>query len=1234
MQNRLKLFRGCLAAAVLIFLPLVTLGQTSSVQPRITAAVNNSSRVPIPHSVHPLAAAALDTGRLDGSTRMDRMMLVLGASAEQDHDLRTLLDSQQTQGSPDYHRWLTPDEFGQRFGVAPQDIQAVAGWLQQQGFAVGEIARGGRWIEFSGTVAQVENAFQTEMHSYLVNGESHVANSTDISIPAALSPVVRGVASLHNFFTKPMLVRGPIVQRLANGTYVPIGGDTNLTNGTHALSPSDFAQIYDVPNMLRDPAPVTVLNGTGETIAIVARSDINEQDVTDFRTVSGLLPTSASNPDYIINGEDPGIVAGNDPLETTLDTEWSGAVAPGATIDVVISGSTLIEDGVDLSAAYIVDRNLAPIMSVSFGSCEEFDGQVNGDAGFLDALWQQASAQGISVFISTGDTGAAGCDANAPAPEPGAVGGVSISAVASTPFDTAVGGLEFNETGAGETPPPNPATSNATFWNATNQSNLESALGYIPEKIWNDSCTGCENGDDSLEAGGGGVSVLYSTPSYQTLGVTGLATTLNAFTLPDSTMHPRGVPDVALTASANHDGYLLCFEASCEPTGSPKFYLVGGTSAAAPSFAGIMAIVDQKIGSAQGLANYVLYPLAAAETYSGCNTNSRTNPATATTCVFNDITVGTNGVPGNDVTGYPATGDLGYPAATGYDLGSGLGSVDASNLVGAWSTAAAAFQGSLTTISPTTAINITHGASVTLTVNVTKMPSGSGPTGNVALIAEGGTLPNTVGVGANALSGGSASLTVNSLPGGTYNLIASYPGDGTYAGSESGAVSVTVAKEASIVELIDAIPTSTELTNGPLSISYGTPLAFEALVSGLSSANDATGDGAATGSLTFTNQLGTSAATNISAALPLVNFPQISVGNVEFFDCSGTQNCLAPGTNTVNAAYSGDNSFMAGNSSPTYSLTVTVGSAATTTSVSSSAAGSTISQGTSVILSATVATGSSGAAPNGTVTFFSGSTQLGNPVNVLGTAGNKTFLGAGSTAAATASLTTTALPIGTDTITAKYNGDTGDTNYAASPSSAGITITVSGPTFTISANPTTIPVSAPGATGSTVLMFTSQDGFSSNGAVTVTPTCSGLPAETTCSSGASVTIPANGSAMATVMFQTTAPSSGAIPPSRNRPDIGGWRLTAATLAFACLLCAAMLAFGYRERRHRWGFALMFAVFALLAVSVGCGGGSGGSGGGGGGGNQGTQPGTYSNVSVTVTINGVTQTIVGLTIDVQ
>jgi len=974
-----------LAVGLFLVSPFLTSAQTSYVQPRITAAIDNTSRMTIPHSTQPLAKPAFDTGALDGSTRMQRMILMLSGSPAQDYELGAFLDSQQSKGSPDFHNWLTPAQFGERFGPAPQDIQTVAAWLQQQGFSIDRIANSGRFIQFSGTSSQVESAFQTRMRHYQVNGEAHVANASDISIPAALAPVVRGIASLNNFFPKPSLIHGPKVQHTANGMYEVISSDANLQTqgGTqiHALAPGDFAAIYDL-NKLYTAAP-TPLNGSGETIAVVAISDIIPQDITDFRTVFGLPPTTPTNPNIIVDGEDPGDVVGPDE-EATIDTEWSGAVAPDATIDVVISGDTLVSSGVDLSALFIVDQSLAQVINVSFNACEANLGgtAVGNDNAFYNSVWEQAAAQGMSVFVSTGDTGAAGCDPNAPALAPGAVGGPAVSGLASTPYNTAVGGTEFNETGTGDSVPPNPPTTNATFWGATNSSADVSVLGYIPEMVWNESCTACINGDDSLGATGGGLSSIYPAPSWQTLSITGL--TGAGFTT-------RALPDVSLSA-ASHDGYIECFQASCEPTNNPSFFVGGGTSFASPSFAGIMAIIDQKIGAPQGLANYVLYSLASKGNFGSCNSNTRVNPATPTACVFNDVTVGNNGVPGNDVTGDPIAGDLGFPAVTGYDLATGLGSVDAFNLATAWSTAVAAFQGSRTAITSPGSINITHGQNVTLNVSVMKAAGGVGPTGTVALITDQSVagIPGTSTIGALLLNGGTATTgQVNFLPGGSYNIFASYPGDGTFGGSVSAKIPVTVTREASCVEFGGITPTAANFSLSLTNIPYGTPLAFDAIVTGAAGSCSAN-DGSATGTITsITDKVGGSTTTLTTAALPLN-----SVGGAEFFVCNGagTPSCFAPGTNAVDANYSGDNSFDAGSTStsnPVQTVTVMVVKGPTATSVSPS---STIVTAGGVTLTATIATQSAGLAPSGpaTVQFFNNGTLIAT-VPVVNTPGNPKF---------------------------------------------------------------------------------------------------------------------------------------------------------------------------------------------------------------------------------------------------
>jgi subtilase family serine protease len=762
---------------------------------------------------------------------MQRMILVLRGSIEQNQQLLTFLDRQQTRGAPDYHHWLTPEEFGQKFGPSPQDIQQVTSWLEQEGFSVGSVAKSGRWIEFSGTAAQVNQAFQTQMRNYQVEGKLHTANANDITIPTALAPVVEGVASLHDFHSQPML-RLSRLRRTTAGT----PGKPNITfaDGSHGVGPADFATIYNL-----GPLYKAGVNGSGQTIAIVAASNINLvpttgiDDVATFQSIFGLR---ANAPNIILNGPDPQIIPGAVD-EASLDVEWAAAVAPGATIDLVVSGGTLTTDPVLLSSTLIVDRNLASIVNVSFGNCEQALGSENP---MWNALWEQAAAQGISVFVATGDTGAAGCDPNNS--NSVAQGGLGVNGIGSTPFNTAVGGSEFNETINGG--------NDATFWNPTsNPVTLESAIGYIPEKVWNDSCTPADEGSicqqlniTSLASGGGGISMLYATPSWQTSSISGLGSFAN-----------RVMPDVSLVAANDHDPLFFCVtdlseQLSCQD--ATGLVAAGGTSFSSPSFAGIMALVDQKLGGRQGLANFVLYSLGATESSSGfgpCNSSNQTNPAkpdaTFLHCVFPDVTAGNNGVPGNDTLTVASPGNkvgqAGYNAILGFDLGTGLGSINANNLVQAWAALAAGFQGTATTLSasfngtplPSGAVTITHGQAVSISVSVARMGSIGTPTGNVALIAQGGNLRSSVGVFDTPITGSSGTanagpVTVNNLPGGTnYNILANYPGDGVFGKSVSNTIRVTVGAESSTTTLNSFIFNSNTFTFSPgTTVTYGDPV--------------------------------------------------------------------------------------------------------------------------------------------------------------------------------------------------------------------------------------------------------------------------------------------------------------------------------------------------------------------------------------------------------------------------
>jgi len=560
-------------------------------------------------NIHPLARAEYDMGPVDAETRLDRMILELQPSATQQAKLDLLVEEQQDAASPLYHQWLKPAEYGARFGASVSQLQQITAWLTAHGFAIDEIAANNRLIVFSGTAAQVEETFHTTIHRYNVDGEEHIANAGNPQIPAALAGVVGGVVSLHNFR------RTSAISSLRKLNSKPLAGPhaEYSAGASHYMFPQDFATIYDLNTLYTEGT-----NGAGASIAIAGRSNINLSDVASFRATSGL---AANAPTVLVPATDPGLVGG-DQDEATLDVEWSGAVAPSVEVKLVVEASTATSDGVDLAAQYIVNHATAPVVSVSYGSCEQ--AMSSAEQAFYSSLWQQAASQGMSVFVAAGDAGAAGCNTGAEAMGAGS----GVNGLCSSPYSTCVGGTEFNE-----------GMDYAAYWAAANAAGNASALSYIPEKVWNESGA---NGGCGLWASGGGVSTLYPQPSWQKgVGATSAAQDAGGM---------RMVPDVAMSA-ADHDGYVI-YE-------NGTYWVIAGTSASSPSFAGIMALVVEKQGrTGQGSANPGLYALA----------NTARNP-------FHATPSGDNTVPG--VTGFTASGGT-------YNLATGLGSVDGAVLVGAW----------------------------------------------------------------------------------------------------------------------------------------------------------------------------------------------------------------------------------------------------------------------------------------------------------------------------------------------------------------------------------------------------------------------------------------------------------------------------------------------------------------------------------------------------------------------
>jgi subtilase family serine protease len=671
-MNRKLLLGLCvalLAAGCLVFLGK-TFAQSSAAQSRITQAVDESRLTILRGNTHPFARPEFDRGVAPPDLPEERMLLVLRASPEQEAAAVRFHAELQDKSSPNYHKWITPEEFGQRFGASDADIQTITSWLESHGFTIDDVSKAHNLIEFSGTAGQVSAAFHTDIHSYVVNGEQHWANASDPAIPSALVPAVTGIASLHNFPRRPAShfvgnfrrdnSTGK-VQRLKKDFTTGTCNDLQSPPDCFLVGPGDFAAIYNL-----NPLYLAGTDGTGVAIAIVAQTDINPTDFQNFRSQFNL---SAGNLHRIYNGPPPGVVDPGDEGESDLDTQWSSAVARNAIIDLVISGSTNASSGVDLSAEYIVlNANNAAIfptkpaiLSESYGACELQLGQA-GNAMFGDpatGLWSLATAENITVVVATGDQGSAGCanpNPNVTTEQPDTIG-LNVSGLSSTNFNIAVGGTDFNQ-----------MTNATAFWNTSNTTDAlsvkqVSAMGYIPETTWNDSCanliwgqagfsanpeTNCNNTTVSPsfiipEGGGGGISNC-TNPSGNTASTCAGGNPKPAWQVNVTPAdNQRDVPDVSLFAGAGLLGsfYVVCQQSQnpgqvpCSLNNVNDFQGFGGTSVSSQTFAGMMALVVQAHG-AQGLVNSKLYTIAGGE---GATCPSAANP-NFNSCIFFDVTVG------------------------------------------------------------------------------------------------------------------------------------------------------------------------------------------------------------------------------------------------------------------------------------------------------------------------------------------------------------------------------------------------------------------------------------------------------------------------------------------------------------------------------------------------------------------------------------------------------------------
>lgn len=721
------------AALILLtsILPFRAQAQTGSqAAPVITRAVDETKLIRLKGNTRPEAKASNDRGRVPDNVTIEHMLLQLRRSPQQEEQLEQFIAELHDPSSPNFHQWLTAGQFGERFGLAQQDLDTIQGWLQSHGFKVNVVYPSGVLIDFSGTAGQVRTAFHTEIHQLQVRGEKHMANMQDPQIPAALAPAIVGIVSLNDFRPRTMLRFKPKPQF----TFTDVLGNQN-----YAVVPGDLATIYNF-----NPLFNAGISGQGQTIVVIEDGNVfSTADWTTFRSTFGLSSYTSGSftqvhpapPSGPSNCSNPGVVGTpTNPIdaEAILDAEYASAAAPSAAIQLASCADTSTTFGGLIALQNLINSTSpAPpaIVSISYGECEA----VNGAAAnaTYNSAYQQADSEGVSVYVAAGDSGAAGCDNGAAE----ATSGIAVSAFASTPYNVAVGGTDFSDTYSG---------TNTTYWNSTNAANFASAFSYVPEIPWNDSCTsallasylgyttygagnvcnslaglfdstaagsggpsGCATGSPSISGIVSGTCAGYPKPSWQQ--VFGNPCGLNCGTSTNDNV--RDIPDVSLFASSgtwwSHE-YIFCFSdtanggAACgaDPSG---WVGAGGTSFASPIMAGVQALINQKTGSRQGNPNPTFYSLANTEYGTGGNPacNASLGNTVASTCIFRDITQGdmdvvcVSGTLGTfncydtaDVDGILSTSNTvfqpAYAATPGWDFATGIGSINVAGLVNSW----------------------------------------------------------------------------------------------------------------------------------------------------------------------------------------------------------------------------------------------------------------------------------------------------------------------------------------------------------------------------------------------------------------------------------------------------------------------------------------------------------------------------------------------------------------------
>jgi subtilase family serine protease len=731
MRGYTPIFFAMFAALCSIF----TFAQPGYPRAVITKPIDESQLITLSGNTTPAALdAENDRGPVADNFFFDHLLLTLKRAPETEAQLDKLINEMHDPHSPQFHRWLTPQQLGERFGAAAQDRATLERWLQSHGFSINRVYNNGLLIDFSGTAGEIRETFHTEIHNLvLANGEKHIANMSDPEIPAALAPAIEGVASLHDFFPKPHMFRlGPVSYNAKTQTWHPHFNVKYQGYTYHTVSPYDFDIIYNVL-----PLWQRGYTGQGVTIALVEDSNLaHPSDWHAFRDTFGLKGFKEATFKQIYPGcSNPG--QNGDEIEAALDVEWASVAAPDANIELSACAHSHGVSGLDLAILNLLDLEPPDIISDSYGLCETITGQT--EIALENREAQIATALGTTFFIAQGDTGADECS-----PVEGYLSHLGLNSGDNTAsaYAVDVGGTDFmaqyNQDVYG--------VPVSDYWSAKNNPQTKaSALSYIPEIPWNDGCTSellysdpvyggysqswgssgfcnsklgkkyfkysvsgsggpstCFTGKPEIPGVVGGTCQGNPKPAYQT-GVPGIP--------PDG---ERDQPDLSLFAADGVWGSFLveCMSdkneggAPCTAKNDALLEGGGGTSFASPAMAGIQALIDQKNGR-QGNINYVLYPLAANQfaTLGGaaCNASQTTGQLPDRACIFNDVQAGDMDIPcnqdakffsydcygdGTDIIGELSTStsssEPAYPATVGYDLATGLGSVNAAKLFDAW----------------------------------------------------------------------------------------------------------------------------------------------------------------------------------------------------------------------------------------------------------------------------------------------------------------------------------------------------------------------------------------------------------------------------------------------------------------------------------------------------------------------------------------------------------------------